>query len=176
MAGADTAAVLVVVPIEDVVAAVFDGPMAAVDFEQATGVGLCGGAAGDAVGDIDRAFAAVFLDGFPFDGEGLAEMGEVEIAVELGGCPDLAGFDAPVVGRVVPEEVGLFSILKNQSHILKQRGLIGFDGEVVVGLTFGDQVVGEFALGEQSIGGDVFVLEIEAVEQRDGHADLVGLF
>src|SRR6266545_564730 len=52
VAGADAAAVLVVVPIEDVVAAVFDGPVATVDFEQALGIGLCGGSTGDAVGHI----------------------------------------------------------------------------------------------------------------------------
>jgi len=37
-------------------------------------------------------------------------------------------------------------------------------------------VVGEMALGQKRIGGDVFVVQIEAIEQRDGHADLVGLF
>ena len=52
VAGADAAAVLVVVPIEDVVAAVFDGPVAPVDFEQTAGIGLCRRAAGDAVGDL----------------------------------------------------------------------------------------------------------------------------
>ena len=43
VAGADAAAVLVIVPIEDVVAAVFDGPVAAVDLEQALGIGLLRG-------------------------------------------------------------------------------------------------------------------------------------
>jgi len=52
VAGADAAAVLVVVPIEDVVAAVFDGPVATVDLEQALGIGLCGRSTGDAVGHI----------------------------------------------------------------------------------------------------------------------------
>jgi hypothetical protein len=39
-----------------------------------------------------------------------------------------------------------------------------------------DQVVGEFTLGEQGIGGNVFARQIEVIEERDGHADLVGLF
>jgi hypothetical protein len=54
--------------------------------------------------------------------------------------------------------------------------MIGFDGEVVVGVAFFDQVVGEFALGEKRIGGDIFVMEIEAIEERDRHTDLVSLF
>jgi hypothetical protein len=97
--------------------------------------------------------AGFFVDGAPFDGKNLADMREVKIVVELGGGPDFSGLDAPVVGRVVDRAVGLFSVLKHQRHILKQRGLIGFDGEVVVGLALGDQVVGEFTLSEQRIGG-----------------------
>jgi hypothetical protein len=31
-------------------------------------------------------------------------------------------------------------------------------------------------LGEQRIGSDVFIFEIKAIEQRDRHGDLVGLF
>ena len=50
VAGADAAAVLVIVPIEDVVAAIFDGPVATVDLEQALGIGMLGRAASDAVG------------------------------------------------------------------------------------------------------------------------------
>jgi len=46
----------------------------------------------------------------------------------------------------------------------------------IVGLALDDQVVGEFALGVKRIGVDVLVFEIEAVEQRDSHGDLVGLF
>jgi len=83
---------------------------------------------------IDR----FFFDGGPFDGEGLADIGEVKIVVEFGGGPDFTAFDAAVVGRVVHDKVGLFSILKHQRHIVKQGGLIGFDGEVVVGLAFDD--------------------------------------
>jgi hypothetical protein len=175
VAGADAAAVLVVVPIEDVVAAVFDGPVATVDFEQALSIGLLGRSTGDAVGEIVGRFAGLFVDRDSFDGEGLADVGKVEIVVEVGGRPDIARFNASMVGRVMHDEVGLFSILKHQRHIVKQRGLIGFDGEVVVGLALIDQVVGKSALGVQGIGGDVFVFEIEAVEQGDSHTDLVGL-
>ena len=75
-------------------------------------------------------------------------MGKVEIAVERGGRPDIARLDAPVVGRVVHHEVGLFSVLEEQPKVVKQRGLVGFDGEVVVGVALIDQVVGHFALGQ----------------------------
>ena len=59
-------------------------------------------------------------------------------------------------GRVL-DKIRLFSILKEQDDILKQGRLVGFDGEVVMGLLFFDQVLGQFSLGQQGIGGDVLV-------------------
>ena len=56
-----------------------------------------------------------FIDGDPFDGKGLADIGEVEIVVESGGGPDISSFDASMVGRVVHHEVGFCSVLKHQS-------------------------------------------------------------
>ena len=44
VAGTDAAAILVVVPIEDVVADVFDGPVAAVDLKETAGIDLLFGA------------------------------------------------------------------------------------------------------------------------------------
>jgi hypothetical protein len=81
-----------------------------------------------------------------------ADMEKVEISVERGGRPDTARFDASVVGQVVPDEVGLFSIQKDQGHLFQQRGLMGFRGEVVVGLAFDDPVLGQFGLGVQGVG------------------------
>ena len=41
-------------------------------------------------------------------------------------------------------------------------------------LAFADQVVGKLALGQQGIGGHPFALNIDGLQQRDGHLDLVG--
>jgi hypothetical protein len=81
-----------------------------------------------------------------------------------------------MIGRVVHDKLGLMAIVEEQHEIVKERGLIGFNGEVVVGFAGTDQVVGEFTLGEKSIGGNVFATQIEVIEEWDGHADLVGLF
>jgi hypothetical protein len=37
-------------------------------------------------------------------------------------------------------------------------------------------MLGKFALGEQSVGGDGFGGDVEGFEHRDGHANLVGAF
>jgi len=39
-----------------------------------------------------------------------------------------------------------------------------------------DQVSGELALGQQRVGGDVLVIDVDRVEQRNGGSDFVGLF
>ena len=102
-------------------------------------------------------------------------MREVEIAIEFGGGPDLASFNPAMIGRVVGDKVRLFAIGEEHDQIIEERALVGFNGEVVVSFA-GDQVLGEFTLGQKRIGGDVFTTEIDLVEERDGHTDLVGLF
>ena len=62
------------------------------------------------------------------------------------------------------------------SNILEEVGLVAFDGEVVVRLPVFDQIGGEFALGQQCIGGDILALDIDGIEQRNGYLDLVGAF
>ncbi len=52
VAGSNPAAVFVKVPVEDVMATIFDAPMAAVGLEHLFGVGLLRGSAGDPVGEL----------------------------------------------------------------------------------------------------------------------------
>ena len=57
---------------------------------------------------------------------------------------------------------------------MKKTGLVVFDGEVVMSFTLPDQIVGDLALGQQSIGGNLFALDIDGIKQRDGGLDFVG--
>jgi hypothetical protein len=57
---------------------------------------------------------------------------------------------------------------------LKKTGLVVFDGEVVMSFTLADQIVGDLALGQQGIGGNLFALDIDGIQQRDGGLDFVG--
>jgi hypothetical protein len=47
---------------------------------------------------------------------------------------------------------------------LKKTGLIVFNGEVVMGFTLADQIVGDFTLSQQGIGGNIFSLNINGIE------------
>ena len=95
-ASANTAAILIEVPVDDVMNAV-DGPVASIDAEDTLGRCLFWGAAGDCVGDIERALAGLFFDAFALDAIDLAELREVEIVIEPCAAPDAPGFDAAMI-------------------------------------------------------------------------------
>jgi hypothetical protein len=43
-----------------------------------------------------------------------------------------------------------------------------------MGFTVPDQIIGEFPLGQEGICGNVFVVDIDGIQQRDGHSDFIG--
>jgi hypothetical protein len=57
----------------------------------------------------------------------------------------------------------------------QERRSIALDAEVVVSAAVADEL-GDGALGQQRIGGDVLIPKVESLEQRDCGFDLVGLF
>ena len=65
MASAYAAAVFVIVPIDNVMATVFDAPVATVGGKNALSVGLLGGSAGDAVGDFAGAISGAISGRYP---------------------------------------------------------------------------------------------------------------
>lgn len=132
-------------------AAVLDAPVAAVRCEYLLGVCLFRGAAGDAVGELCRSFPGCFFDALAFDGEGLSDVGEVEVVVQRCGDPDPAVLDTSVFEGGLVNEIRLLSMLEMQGDILKELGLVGFDGEVVVCLPVLDQVGGELVIRMGSV-------------------------
>ena len=156
-------------------AAVFDAPVASVDGEELLGGCFAGFSAGDAVGEVVGVFSALFFNRFSLNQEGLLDVGKVEIEVECGGGPNFSSFDPAMIRGIVSNEIRFLSILEIQFDISKECGLIAFDGEVVMGLTIQAQIIGELTLGQEGIGSDIFALDIDGIEQRDGHLDLVGL-
>ncbi len=76
--------VVIIVPIDHVVATL-DGPVAAVDPQNALRSGLFRRAAGEAVTDFERTLTALFVRAVPLDDERLAHMRKIEIAVQFCG-------------------------------------------------------------------------------------------
>jgi hypothetical protein len=92
--------------------------MASINLQQALSRGFRGGSTGDAVGDIQGAFAVFLVEAFPFNDEGLADMGKIEVSIEGCGRPDLPRLDAAVIGRGVLYEIGCLPVLEEVGDIL----------------------------------------------------------
>ena len=97
VSGAYPASIFVIVPIDDVMATVFDAPVATVCGKDMVRVGLLGCATGYAVRDLTRGVTGFLLGELSLHEKCLSDMGKVQIVVEFGGGPDLSDFDPTVV-------------------------------------------------------------------------------
>lgn len=68
-------------------------------------------------------------------------------------------------------EVGARALCEQHTDVFLQRGLVAL-GEVVV-RPASHQVGGQIALGQQRVGGDVKAGDVDGIEHRSGHLDLV---
>lgn len=119
--------------------------MAAVEGEEALGVGGFGGVAGDAPGEFDGLPAGGFEGDAALDEEGLADVGEGEVPVERGGGPYGPLFGAAVLELDRFAEVGRGALFEVAFEVVEQLGLVGLDGEKVMRVA-PDEEVGEFGL------------------------------
>ena len=110
------------------------------------------------------------------DDEGLSNVGEVQVVVELGGSPDLSDFNSSMVWGRMLNEIRLLAVLEPQGDVFENAALVSFNGEMIMGMTLGNQILSNLALGQEGIGRNVLALQIEGFEQGDGHFDLVGAF
>lgn len=78
------AAILVEIPVDAIVTAVFNAPVVTVRLEVFVGAGLLGLTAGDAANCFLRDLPGVLFDAFAFDHKDRANSGEVEVAIEFG--------------------------------------------------------------------------------------------
>jgi hypothetical protein len=120
VAGADGAAVLVPIPVEDVVATVLDGSVAAVEGRYGRSACGCRGMAGDAVDGFGRGLAGGLLDGGARDDKDLANAGKVEVAVECGVGPNGALLDAAMGQSERLGEVGFSTALEEETDVFAQ--------------------------------------------------------
>ena len=72
-------------------------------------------------------------------------------------------------------EVGFATWFEERLEVGHEVGLVGLDGEQVMG-ALAVQEVGELALGQQRVGGEGFAGEaaLQGLEQGDDRADFVG--
>ena len=169
MAGSDAQAVLVEGVVEDIVDGL-DLPVAAVGFEQASAV------SGEWL-VMPKAYSTEVLPDFFLVAvrstrKVLADAGEVQVAVEAGGGPDGAAFDAAVFEGRALAEVGLAAVPEEHPEVVEQGGLVALGGEHEVGAA-GAEEGGDPALGGQGVGGEGAAAEVEpqVLEHGDDGAD-----
>jgi hypothetical protein len=138
MASTYSATVFIIVPVDDVMAAVFDAPVATVGGKNALWVGLLRGSTGDAVGDFTGVFTAFFICGLSLDDKSLPDVRKVQISVEFGCGPDFSDFDPAVVRGLAICKIGLLAVFKVKRYVLKKSGLVVFDGEVIMSVALLD--------------------------------------
>jgi hypothetical protein len=99
MAFADLTAVLIECHITDPMEAVLNGPMTAVERQDAIGWGADGIEVGEAIDRFGAGLAGLDVDHLAFDPTGLADEREIQEGIERRGGTDAALFD-PAVGLV----------------------------------------------------------------------------
>lgn len=112
MTGTYPAAVFVIVPIDNVMTAIFDAPVAAIGIKHALRVSLLRGPAGNTIGEFAGVFTGFFICEVALNDKSLSEVRKVQIVVEFGGGPDFADFDATVIRRVAEDKIGILAVLK----------------------------------------------------------------
>ena len=73
------------------------------------------------------------------------------------------------------DEIRGLPVLDVKRDVVADRRLVGFDGEVVMGCSLGHKVIGQLALDERGISGEVLAFDGDGLQQQDGHADFVRL-
>ena len=134
------------IPVDDVVATVFNDPVAAIGAEDGWGRGLLRWLAGDTQCLLNGEFAGLFVKYLAFDHEHLADVGEVEEGVQRRAAPDAPRFNAAVIGGRDIDVVRQSTMAEQKRDIFLKFALIAFDGEMVMRVAT-DQIVGERALG-----------------------------
>ncbi len=174
MTDAYPTAIFIIVPVEHVVTAL-DSPVAAIGLEHTFGIGFVGPSASDAVCNLTAMFTTFFLRGLPFDHEGLPHMGKVKVTVQSGGGPYAANLNPSVISGHALDEIRFLPVFEEEGKVVKECGLIPLHGEVVMGLA-PHNVVGDVALSQKGVSGDVLALNGDGVKERDGAFDLVRAF
>ena len=101
-------------------------------------------------------------------------MGEIQIGIKFGCGPNFSDFDSAMIGGITGNKVRLGALFEVELKVFKDSGLVAFNGKVVMGIAVFNQVVGNRVLSQQGIGGNVFTLDIDGIEQGDGGFYFVG--
>ena len=101
-----------------------DVPEVAVEDQPARGAGADRDVVGGAIDDRGGRLACLLLEGVPFNGEDLSDVGKVEVVVQHGGGPDGSAFDPAMLQGGGLAEVRFNARGEVQADIRAERRLV----------------------------------------------------
>jgi len=154
---------------------VFNGPMASGVLPHVLRCRQGRRVAGNPLGQLPARLPRFFVPGKPFHHKGVSDMRKVSVAIQLGGHPDLAGFETTMVAIRGGKIGRVLTVGKIEGRLFQQLCVIALDGEVVVGPALVNHIARQLALREQGIGADGFSSDLDGLQQRNGSFDFIGL-
>jgi len=94
VSGSDLGAIFIKGDIPDIIQAILDRPVAAVELQKAAGQSFLRGEAGNPIDYLFASLTAFHFGELPLDDEDLAEVRKLKVVIQLGAGPDLANFQA----------------------------------------------------------------------------------
>jgi len=121
--------------------AIFNTPVPTIIFQYVFGAGHIRRFAGKSIRNYSCFFAAFCKVSDTFHHEYLSHIWKIKVFIQVGGCPDVSGFNTPVVGAIYCAEIRLpVYIFKGESNVFHEQFLISFNGKMVVGTSLYHQV------------------------------------
>lgn len=104
-------------------------------------------------------------------------MGKVQATIEFRGDPDPSGLITTMVRLILDGMIWIPpNIFEKCRDRFEKLFLVAFSGEMVMSLSFLDDIPGKRSLGQEGIGSNSFPLDFNGIEERDGSLDFVCLF
>ena len=96
MASTDLGVVFIEGYIPNIMEAILDLPLSAIQLQQPLGTGLLGGQTRQAIDDLFGFLLALEMGDLAMDAKDLSYVGEIDVVIQLGTAPDLANLQAPM--------------------------------------------------------------------------------
>lgn len=126
---------------------IFNAPVPSIIFQYIFGAGYIRRFAGKSICKYSSLFATFHKVSDTFHHEYLPHMRKIKVFIQVGGCPNVSGFNASVIRAIYCAEIRLsVYIFKAESNVFHELFLIPFSCKVIVGISLFHQVTCQCSL------------------------------
>lgn len=123
--------------------AIFNAPVPAIIFQYIFGAGHIRSFAGKSIRNYSSLYAAFCKVSDTFHHEYLSHIRKIKVFIQIGGCPDVSGFNTPMIRAIYCAEIWFpVYIFKAESNVFHELFLISFGCKMVVSISLCNQVTG----------------------------------